>query len=394
MLIDFQWMKFSNLIFFPNQCRVIEQQDGERNFHSFYQLLSAINTDQYSQLFSQLKFNDDAQTFRYLNNNSKLLINENDRTKFDQVYASMIEIGFSLNEIETIYKILLSILYLGNIEFENIPESGDNKSAFIWQNCIGKNSHQYLMKFVQLMCLDIALASKTLCTRSLRTPSETVCKTLNPNEASYGRDALAKVIYQKLFAYILKRINEFLKSNQPSNENCTQANTIGILDIYGFEVFYSTPNGFEQFLINYCNEKLHQLFIDLILRKEQQFYEKEDIDWKMITYEDNSLICELIDKKHFGMFALFDQASALNQQYTDEELLNLLEKHLNGNKYFETKFNNPTINVNNNSSDFLIRHFAGNVHYCINGFVEKNSDKLYYDYYLLLEKIDDPIIHS
>lgn len=321
------------------------------------------------------------------------MVNENDRTKFDQVYQSMIEIGFSLNEIETIYKILLSILFLGNIEFENIPESGDNKSAVIRENCIGKNSQKFLAKFVQLMCLDMAFTSKTLCSRSLRTPNETVCKTLNPIEASYGRDALAKVIYQKLFAFILKRINEFLKSNQP-NLAYTQANTIGILDIYGFEVFDSTPNGFEQFLINYCNEKLHQLFIDLILRKEQQFYEMEDIEWKMIGYEDNSQICELIDKAHFGMFAMFDQACALNQPYTDEELLNLLEKHLNGNRYFETRFSNPAININNNSSDFLIRHFAGNVHYSINGFVEKNSDKLYYDYYVLLNKIDDPIIHS
>ena len=112
-------------------------------------------------------------------------------------------------------------------------------------------------------------------------------------QAAYARDALAKCVYARVFSWLVGRLNQSLQSDDTGRKTL-----FGILDIYGFEIF--DKNGFEQFCINYCNEKLQQLFIELTLRSEQEEYKKEGIEWEPVAFFDNKIICNL------GRFELGD----------------------------------------------------------------------------------------
>lgn len=117
---------------------------------------------------------------------------------------------------------------------------------------------------------------------------------MEKEESVKARDALAKSIYERLFVWLVQRLNKSLKQT----ELPTKKVVLGILDIYGFEIFDS--NSFEQLCINYCNEKLQQLFIELTLRMEQDEYRREGISWEPVSYFDNKIICDLIEEKHKG----------------------------------------------------------------------------------------------
>lgn len=118
---------------------------------------------------------------------------------------------------------------------------------------------------------------------------------MEKEEAMKARDALAKSIYERMFVWLVQRLNQALRQTElPASKRVVT----GILDIYGFEIFES--NSFEQLCINYCNEKLQQLFIELTLRMEQDEYKREGISWEPVTYFDNKIICDLIEEKHKG----------------------------------------------------------------------------------------------
>ncbi len=116
---------------------------------------------------------------------------------------------------------------------------------------------------------------------------------LTYDQTSYARDALAKAVYERLFSWLVHKLNDSLRPEYSGKKTL-----MGILDIYGFEIFES--NSFEQFCINYCNEKLQQLFIELTLKSEQEEYRKEGIEWEHVEYFNNKIICDLIEEKHKG----------------------------------------------------------------------------------------------
>lgn len=118
---------------------------------------------------------------------------------------------------------------------------------------------------------------------------------LNRDLAIYARDALAKAVYDRMFSWLVARLNSSLQPKEHRKNN-----VMGILDIYGFEIF--KKNSFEQFCINFCNEKLQQLFIQLTLKSEQEEYLREGIEWEPVQYFNNKVICDLIEEKHKGTF--------------------------------------------------------------------------------------------
>lgn len=144
-------------------------------------------------------------------------------------------------------------------------------------------------------------------------------------------------MYEKLFSYIFSRINEILDVKHVANASnlISKHTVIGILDIYGFEIFDS--NGFEQFCINYCNEKLQQLFIELVLKQEQEEYQRENINWQHIDYFNNKIICDLVEQQHKGMISIIDEASFSVGKIDDELLLEHLSKQLKDHKHFASR---------------------------------------------------------
>lgn len=149
------------------------------------------------------------------------------------------------------------------------------------------------MLLLQLLGCDAQVLAQALTHRTIIAQGQTVVSPLNREMAIFARDALAKAVYDRLFTWLVNRINNSL---QPQHERKTTV--MGILDIYGFEIFQK--NSFEQFCINFCNEKLQQLFIELTLKSEQEEYFREGIEWETIEYFNNKVICDLIEEKHKG----------------------------------------------------------------------------------------------
>ncbi|KAG9535900.1 myosin IC heavy chain, partial [Aureobasidium melanogenum] len=192
-------------------------------------------------------------------------------------------IGLSQAEQDDIFRMLATILWLGNCTFGE-DEQGNAAIA-----------DQSVVDFVAyLLEVDSAHVNKALTIRVMETSrggrrGSVYDVPLNPAQATAVRDALAKAIYYNLFDWIVLRVNQSLRAKGAI------AQSVGILDIYGFEIF--ERNSFEQLCINYVNEKLQQIFIQLTLKAEQEEYEREQITWTPIKYFDNKVVCELIEEK-------------------------------------------------------------------------------------------------
>jgi myosin-1 len=267
-------------------------------------------------------------------------------------------IGLSQDEQDQIFRMLAAILWLGNVRFHE-DDSGN-----------GAIVDASVTDFVAyLLEVDGAAVNKALTLRILETSrggrrGSIYEVPLNPAQASAVRDALAKAIYELLFEWIVDRVNLAMQT-----QGGPVANSIGILDIYGFEIFET--NSFEQLCINYVNEKLQQIFIQLTLRTEQEEYEREQITWTPIKYFDNKVVCELIEEKRPpGVFAALNDACATAHadpgaaDGTFVQRLNMLSSH----KHFESR-----------SGQFVIKHYAGDVHYSVPGMTDKNKDQLLKD---------------
>lgn len=278
--------------------------------------------------------------------------------EYKDTLNAMKVIGLSQQEQDDIFRVLATILWLGNVVFHE----DDNGNGAITDSSV-TDFAAYLLE------VDGAAVNKVLTTRIMETSrggrrGSVYEVPLNPAQASAVRDALAKALYSNLFDWIVDRVNIAMKSVGGSI-----ANTIGILDIYGFEIFET--NSFEQLCINYVNEKLQQIFIQLTLRTEQEEYAREQITWTPIKYFDNKVVCELIEEKRPpGIFAALNDAcatvntdpSAADGTFTQR--LNMLGSH----KHFE-----------NRQGQFLVRHYAGDVSYAVVGMTEKNRDQLLKD---------------
>lgn len=163
--------------------------------------------------------------------------------------------------------------------------------------------------------------------RTIEAKGDIVQSPLSPDVSSYARDALAKAIYDNLFTWLVKRLNLLLKPGDHRKHA-----VMGILDIYGFEIF--ERNSFEQLCINFCNEKLQQLFIELTLKSEQEEYLKEGIEWQNIEYFDNKVICDLIEKKHGGIIAYLDEECLRPGDTSDASFLAKMSRALDGHAHY------------------------------------------------------------
>uniref|UniRef100_A0A671RT17 Unconventional myosin-Va-like n=1 Tax=Sinocyclocheilus anshuiensis TaxID=1608454 RepID=A0A671RT17_9TELE len=323
--------------------RVVFQADEERNYHIFYQLCASAHLPE----FKALKLGK-ADDFHYTKQGRNPVIDGTDDAKeMSTTRNAFTLLGVNESYQLGLFQILASILHLGNIEVKD----RDSDSSIIPPN----NGH--LSVFCELMGVTYQDMSHWLCHKKLKTATETYIKPIPKLQAINARDALAKHIYAKLFNWIVDHVNKALHST------VKQHSFIGVLDIYGFETF--EINSFEQFCINYANEKLQQQFNMHVFKLEQEEYMKEQIPWTLIDFYDNQPCINLIEAK-MGILDLLDEECKMPKGSDDSWAQKLYNTHLKTCALFEK----PRMS----NKAFIIQHFADKVEYQCDGFLEKNKD--------------------
>ncbi|KAK5467875.1 class II myosin [Exophiala xenobiotica] len=349
--------------------RVVGQITNERNFHIFYQFTKSAPKE-YRDSFGVQQ----PQAYVYTSRSKCFDVpGIDDASDFKDTLEAMRIIGLAKAEQDNIFRMLAAILWIGNITFRENDQGGVDISD------------QSVVDFVAyLLEVESAHVHKALTVRIVETArgggrrGSIYESPLNPVQAMAVRDALAKAVYFRLFDWIVARTNVSLKAQGAVK------NTIGILDIYGFEIF--EKNSFEQLCINYVNEKLQQIFIQLTLKAEQDEYAREEIQWTPIKYFDNKVVCSLIeDKRPPGVFAALNDACATahaDSGAADQTFVGRLN-FLSSNPNFE-----------NRQGQFIIKHYAGDVNYQVAGMTDKNKDQLLKDLLNLVGESSNSFLHE
>ncbi|THU62385.1 hypothetical protein C4D60_Mb01t04580 [Musa balbisiana] len=300
---------------------------------------------------------ENPRTFHYLNqSNCYELDDVDDSREYLETKKAMDIIGISTDEQDAIFRVVAAILHLGNIEFTDGKEIDSSQPK-------NEKSWFHLRTAAELFMCDAKALEDSLCKRVIVTRDENIIKTLDPEAAALSRDSLAKIVYSRL----VNKINSSI--GQDPSSKCL----IGVLDIYGFESFKT--NSFEQFCINLTNEKLQQHFNQHVFKMEQEEYTKEEISWSYIEFVDNQDILDLIEKKPGGIIALLDEACMLPRS-THETFAQKLYQAFKNHK----RFSKPKLS----RSDFTVSHYAGDVTYQTELFLDKNKDYVVAEHQALL----------
>ncbi|MEQ2229483.1 Unconventional myosin-Ic [Ilyodon furcidens] len=341
--------------------RVVHQNHGERNFHIFYQLLDGGEDD----LLNTLNLVRNPHNYRYLvKGNCPRVSSISDKNNWKAVSKALDVIGFTSEEVQKLLNIIASVLHLGNTLFGE----GEEGETYI-------TTETQISNVAKLLGVDGSALKEALTHKKLTAKGEEMVSPLNFEQAVSARDALAKAVYGRTFNWLVEKINQSLALKAENYHSSKDASVIGLLDIYGFEVLQH--NSFEQFCINYCNEKLQQLFIELTLRSEQEEYETEGIAWETVQYFDNKIICDLIEEKHKGIISILDEECLRPGETCDISFLEKLEDTVGGHPHFIThKLATGKTRRIMSREEFRLLHYAGEVNYNVNGFLDKNNDLL------------------
>uniref|UniRef100_A0A4W4GEL1 Osteoclast-stimulating factor 1 n=1 Tax=Electrophorus electricus TaxID=8005 RepID=A0A4W4GEL1_ELEEL len=328
--------KISN--FLLEKSRVVSQNENERNFHIFYQMIEGSSNQQKEALGIMTP-----DYYNYLNQSGTYKVDgTNDSSDFQETMVCRPVLLWTSHDRSSL---LAFPAYLLGINQNRLQDKLTSRK------------------------MDSKWGGK----------SESINVTLNQEQACYTRDALAKALYARLFDYLVEAINKAMQ--KPLEEL-----SIGVLDIYGFEIFQR--NGFEQFCINFVNEKLQQIFIELTLKAEQEEYVQEGIKWTPIEYFNNKIVCDLIENKLNppGIMSVLDDVCATMHakgEGADSTLLQKLQAAVGTHEHF-----------NSWNSGFIIHHYAGKVSYDISGFCERNRDVLFPDLIELMQSSEQNFIRS
>ncbi|XP_026152300.1 myosin-IIIb isoform X1 [Mastacembelus armatus] len=355
--------------------RVIKQATGEKNFHIFYYI--------YAGLYHQDKLKPyrlpDRTPPRYIDSQHSKVMQDIVSSKlykeqFDAIQDCFRNIGFTEEEVNSVYRILSAILNTGNIEFAAITSQHQTDKSEV------PNS-EALENAASLLSIGPEELQEALTSQCVVTRGETIIRTNTVDKATDVRDAMSKALYGRLFSWIVNRINSLL---QPDVSTCAAESgmNVGILDIFGFENF--KKNSFEQLCINIANEQIQFYFNQHIFALEQMEYQSEGVDASLVVYEDNRPILDMFLQKPMGLLSLLDEESRFPQA-TDQTLVDKFEDNLRY-KYFWIPKRMELC--------FGIQHYAGKVMYSVNGFLEKNRDTLPADIVVVLRTSENKLLQQ
>ncbi|XP_015244156.1 PREDICTED: myosin-IIIb isoform X2 [Cyprinodon variegatus] len=355
--------------------RVIKQAAGEKNFHIFYYI--------YAGLYHQSKLKTyrlpDGTPPRYIDSQQckvmqDILSRKLYKEQFDAIQECFRNIGFTEEEVNSVYRILSGILNTGNIEFTAITSHNHTDKSDV------PNS-EALENAASLLSIGSEELQEALTSQCVVTRGETIIRTNTVDKAADVRDAMSKALYGRLFSWIVNRINSLL---QPDMNICAAEScmNVGILDIFGFENF--KKNSFEQLCINIANEQIQFYFNQHIFALEQMEYQSEGVDASLVEYEDNRPILDMFLQKPMGLLSLMDEESRFPQA-TDQTLVDKFEDNLRCKYFWIPKCMDLC---------FGIQHYAGKVMYNVNGFLEKNRDTLPADIVLVLRTSENKLLQQ
>ncbi|OAY44713.1 hypothetical protein MANES_08G174100v8 [Manihot esculenta] len=343
--------------------RVCQVSDPERNYHCFYMLCAAPPED-----VKKFKLGDPRE-FHYLNqSNCYQVANVDDAREYLETRNAMDIVGISQDEQDAIFRVVAAILHLGNIDFIKGKETDSSKLK-------DDKARYHLLTAAELLRCNENALEDSLCKRVIVTPDGNITKPLDPDLAVLSRDALAKTVYSRLFDWIVDKINNSI------GQDPNATSIIGVLDIYGFESF--KINSFEQLCINLTNEKLQQHFNQHVFKMEQEEYTREEINWSYVEFVDNQDVLDLIEKKPGGIIALLDEACMFPKS-THETFAQKMYQTYKGHR----RFSKPKLA----RTDFTINHYAGDVTYQADQFLDKNKDYIVAEHQALLNASKCPFV--
>ncbi|XP_073482930.1 unconventional myosin-VI isoform X1 [Aquarana catesbeiana] len=386
--------------------RICVQGQDERNYHIFYRLCAGAPEEIRQKLFL-----NSPDSFRYLNRgctryfasketDKQILQNRkspeylkhgslkdpllDDHGDFNRMVVAMKKIGLDDTEKLDLFRVVAGVLHLGNIDFE---EAGSTSGG-----CTLKNqSSKTLECCSKLLGLDeddlrVSLTTRVMLTTAGGAKGTVIKVPLKVEQANNARDALAKAVYSRLFDHVVNRVNQCFPFERSSF-------FIGVLDIAGFEYF--EHNSFEQFCINYCNEKLQQFFNERILKEEQELYQREGLGVNEVHYVDNQDCIDLIESKPVGILDILDEENRLPQSSDQHFTTVVHQKHKDHFRLTIPRKSKLTVHRNvRDDEGFIIRHFAGAVCYETTKFVEKNNDALHMSLECLICESKDKFVRD
>ncbi|XP_029488331.2 unconventional myosin-Vb [Oncorhynchus nerka] len=333
--------------------RVVFQASQERNYHIFYQLCASRDLPE----MRVLKLGG-AETFRYTNQggeDSMQIPGTDDVVDLERTRNAFTILGVPPDQQMELFRILAAVLHLGNVNIQASGRGGDR--SYI------DGEERSLSVFSKLLGVERTQMAHWLCHRRLTVGGEMLVKPMPGQQSLEARDALAKHVYGQLFTWTVTRLNSALRAQSEKPKSF-----IGVLDIYGFETF--ERNSFEQFCINYANEKLQQQFNRHVFQLEQEEYVREELLWSRIEFSDNQPCIALIEGQ-LGLLDLLDEECRMPKGSEESWARKLYDQHQSNNP--SPHFRKPRMS----NTAFIILHFADMVQYECDGFLDKNRDTVF-----------------
>ncbi|KZV70470.1 myosin 5 [Peniophora sp. CONT] len=352
--------------------RIVFQPQTERNYHIFYQLCAGAPVKERKDL----GLDTDTQKFVYLKQggpNAATITGVDDAEEFRTTQTALSTIGIGIEKQWAVFRLLAALLHLGNVQITGVRN----------ESTIDDNDPELLLS-TRFLGVDKADFKKWTVKKQIQTRSEKIVTSLNAAAATVVRDSVSKFVYVCLFEWLVAIVNESLAGENGEAERRAEM-FIGVLDIYGFEHFQK--NSFEQFSINYANEKLQQTFNAHVFKLEQDEYVREEINWTFIEFSDNQPCIDVIEGK-LGVLALLDEEARLPSGADSsflQKLYNQLDKPENKKVFKKPRFG---------QSAFTIAHYALDVTYEVEGFLEKNRDTVPDEQMALLAASKNPFLRE